>query len=128
MHDDLSRLLDLVPCRGEANDTLPILLGICFCIDGVGSKAGELVNRTPCFVRVCADGAVAGGGLVGRGLELVGNRCHACLARCRDGDAFDEVGHCHFDVEFYEVGEGMELDVSGRRWISKGQESVSVNE
>ena len=71
---------------------------------------------------------MTGGGLVGRGLELVGNGCHACLARCRDCDAFDEVGHCHFDVEFYEVRQGMKLDVSGRRWVSNGQRLASVNE
>lgn len=97
-----------------------ILIACCFRIDGVGSEARELVNRTSCFVRVCAAGAVAGGGLVGRRFELVSNGCHACLARCRDSDAFDEVGHCHFDVEFDEVGERMELDVSGRNWVSKG--------
>lgn len=35
------------------------------------------------------------------------------FARGRDSDPLDQVGHRHFDVEFYEVGERVKLDVSG---------------
>lgn len=40
------------------------------------------------------------------------NGCVACLAGCGDGDAFDEISHCHFNVKFDKVSEGMELDVA----------------
>lgn len=40
------------------------------------------------------------------------------FARSRDGDPLYQVGHCHFDVEFYKVGEWVKLDVS--------RDSVSV--
>ena len=33
-------------------------------------------------------------------------------ALAADGDAGDEVGHGHFDVELDDVGDGMKLDVS----------------
>jgi hypothetical protein len=53
-----------------------------------------------------------GGGEVRRGFKFIGDVGVAGAARGGDGDAFDQVGHCHFDVEFDEVGEGVELDVA----------------
>jgi hypothetical protein len=41
------------------------------------------------------------------------------FTRGRDSDPLDQVGHCHFDVEFYEVGERVKLYVS-RDSISVG--------
>jgi hypothetical protein len=37
----------------------------------------------------------------------------ADLAGRGEGNAFDEVGHSHLDVQFDEVGERVELNVSG---------------
>ena len=79
-----------------------------FALSMVGD-AGEFVGR----LMLCGGaGFLARRRDVGGGFEFVGDGVLAVAARGGDGDAFDEVGHCHFDVEFDEVGEGVELDIS----------------
>lgn len=67
---------------------------------------------------VASGGFAAGGGEVGGG-EFFDEGGVAGTAGGGDGDAFDEVGHGHFDVEFDEVCEGVELDVA-LRFVSGG--------
>lgn len=114
--NDFARLLDLVAPRFKADNALALASFHIACVAG---EARELVDRSVLrLVGIAVVVAVVVVTLVPcccrelrRRSEFLGNGCLARLAGCRDGDALDEVGHCHFDVQLDHVGKGVELDV-----------------
>jgi hypothetical protein len=84
--------------------------GACFAfgVGGEGDDAGEFVGGGALGVGFGG----ARGGDIARGLEFFGDGGLAVAAGGGDGDAFDQVGHGHLNVELDEVGEGVELDVA----------------
>ena len=73
-------------------------MGIVFAGEDIG---GELNDGASATVR---DGVVVRGGLVGARGEFLDDGDVAGAFRFGYGDALDEVGHCHFNVKFDEVG------------------------
>lgn len=108
LDDGLLGALDLVAEGCEGDDAVGAL-----AFGGVGDEAGEFVDGAALgFLRFGGAGLLARGRHVGRGFEFFGDGDLAGLAGCGNGDALDEVGHGHFDVELHDVGEGVELDVA----------------